>query len=126
MRRARAGALPGVTSTRQHVALDNAFFGEDSLERRQPVLVVSLTGVGIAGRLRFLDFVAKRRRPFGPGEQAALLERYSEREGFRFPRRAKQRAVLVARDPELVIPARFVISAEPTRGCQIRTHAGSR
>src|SRR5246127_1079897 len=105
MRRARAGALPGVAGARQDAALDHAFFGEDSLKRRQPMLVVSLARVGIAGHLRLLDFIAERRRPFGPGEQAAFPKRYGEREGFRLPGRAKNRAVAVTWNADLVIPA---------------------
>ena len=35
--------------------------------------VVGLAGIGIAGRLRALDFLAQRRHPFGPTEQAALV-----------------------------------------------------
>ena len=39
-----------------------------TFERGEPVPVIGLAGIGIAGRLRFLDFVAERRRPFTPGE----------------------------------------------------------
>ncbi len=51
--------------------IGEAFGGDDALERGEPVVIIGLAGIGIAGGLRFFDFVAEGGRPFFPGEQAA-------------------------------------------------------
>ena len=65
--RAQARA-PGVAGARQRCRIGKALGGDDAFERGEPVMIVGLAGVGIAGGLRFLDFLAERGRPFGPGE----------------------------------------------------------
>ena len=39
----------------------------------EPVVIIGLAGIGIAGGLRLLDFFAERRRPFLPGEHPRAL-----------------------------------------------------
>src|ERR1700733_9088172 len=93
VRRALAGALPGVARAAERRRVGEALLSDDALERGQPVMVISLAGIWIAGGLRLLDLVAQRRRPFLPGEQAALVERQRQSECFRFPRLAENRPV---------------------------------
>ena len=98
MRGAFARALPGVASSRQHIYIGKAFGGDDAFQRRQPVVIIGLAGVGIAGSLRLLDFIAERRGPFGPGEQAAVVKLQRQRKGFGLPGRAEHRPFGIARD----------------------------
>src|SRR5258708_38044512 len=90
VRRAFAGVFPGVARARQLLCVGDALFGDDALQRGEPMVIVGLAGVGIAGGLRLLDLVAECCRPFLPGEQAALVERQRQREGFRLPRLAEE------------------------------------
>src|ERR1700733_9950078 len=86
VRGAFAGVLPGVARARELLRVGDALLGDDALQRGEPVMIIGLAGVGIAGGLRLLDLVTERRRPFRPGEQAALVERQRQRKRFRFPR----------------------------------------
>src|SRR5262249_2947215 len=54
-------------------------------ERVEPVPVIGLTGIGIAGGLRALDLIGEGGRPFRPGEQAALVQCERHGEGLRLP-----------------------------------------
>src|SRR5205807_6563673 len=63
-----------------------------------PMPVITLAGVGIALRLRPLDLFGERCRPFGPGEQATLMQGQRHRKGLRLPRCAEHRAIIVAGD----------------------------
>ena len=96
MRRAVGGVIPGVVVAGQGRGVGDALFRDEAFEGVEPVAVVCLAGVGIAGRLRPLDLGAERRRPFRPGEQAAGMEREGHGEGLRLPRLAKHRAFGVA------------------------------
>ena len=98
MRRAVGGVVPGVAIARERRRVGHAFLGDDPLERVEPVPIVGLAGIGIAGGLRALDLLAERRRPFGPGEQAALVQRERHGEGLRLPRLAEHRPFGVARN----------------------------
>src|SRR5690242_7338127 len=115
MRRTRASACPGVAGAGQHATLDQAFFRNNALKGGEPMAVISLAGIGIAGRLRLLDLIAERCRPFAPGEDTALVERNRQCKGFRLPRRPKNWAITISWDAKLVIPAeraeRFRVSA---------------
>jgi hypothetical protein len=98
VRRAFARALPGLAGPGECRRVGQTFVREDAFERGEPVMIIGLAGVRIAGRLRFLDFCAEGSRPFPPGEKAALVERNSECKCLRFPRLVKYRAVVVARN----------------------------
>src|SRR5579883_3163485 len=89
MRRAVGRVVPGVVVAREHLARGYALLGDQPFERGEPMVIVGLAGVGIAGRLRALDLVGERRGPLRPGEQAALVQGERHREGLRFPRLAK-------------------------------------
>src|ERR1700692_2197795 len=90
--------LPSVARARELPRVGDAFFGDDAFQRGEPVMIIGLAGVGIAGGLRLLDLVAERCRPFLPGEQAAFVERQRQSKRFRFPGFAEHRPVVVARD----------------------------
>ena len=122
VRRAVGGMVPGVAVARERGRVGHALLGDDALERVEPVPVIGLAGVGIAGRLRALDLVRQGRRPFGPGEQPARVQRERHREGLRLPRLAEHRAFRVARDARA--PPRWRAAPPPgrSRSCQ----AGSR
>ena len=84
------------------------------------MLIVGLARIGIAGRLRALDLLAERLRPFAPREQAARLQRDRHRKRLRFPRFAKHRTLAVARN------AAHRIEGEPGRRRRDGGHAASR
>src|SRR5260370_23542458 len=71
MRRAVGGVVPGVAIAIEGLGGRDAFRRDQSFQCRQPMPVIGLAGVGIAGRLRALDLIGKRRNPFVPREQAA-------------------------------------------------------
>ena len=96
MRRAVGGVVPGVAVAMQEIGSRDALGGDEPLQRREPVPVVGLAGVGIAGGLRALDFFGKRCGPFVPGEHAALVQHQRHGEGLRFPGLAEHRAVGIA------------------------------
>jgi hypothetical protein len=73
--RARASVCPGVARARKHLGIGKALGGDDALKRVEPMMIVSLAGIGIAGSLRLFDLVAEHGRPFGPGKDAALVQR---------------------------------------------------
>ena len=50
-----------------------------------------------AGSLRFPDLIAQRGSPLAPGENPLVVQRQRHGERVGFPRRAKDRAVVVAR-----------------------------
>ena len=91
-----------------HCSIGDALFVDQTFERIEPVPVIAFARIGIASGLRALDFLGQRVGPFGPGEQAALMQRQRHGEGLRLPRLAKHRPVLVPRHP------------------RYRVHAGSR
>src|SRR6185312_14608449 len=92
----RAG--PGVAIARERLRVCRAFRGNDALERVEPMQVVSLTGVGIAGRLRALDLLRQDVGPFRPSEQTARMQSQRHGEGLRFPRLAEDGAFGIARN----------------------------
>src|SRR6516162_11676362 len=82
VRGAFAGMLPRVAGARQLLRVGQSFGSDDALERVEPVMIVGLAGVWIAGGLRLLDLLAERRRPFRPGERTALVQRHGKRKGL--------------------------------------------
>src|SRR6202166_3004837 len=96
MRRSFASVLPGVARALKLPCVGDAFFRDNAFQRGEPMVIIGLAGVGIAGGLRLLDLVAERCRPFLPGEQAALVERQRQRERFRLPGFAEHRSVVIA------------------------------
>src|SRR4249920_3423109 len=60
VRRAVGGPVPGVAVAVQEFGRRDALGGDEALQRRQPMLIVGLAGVGIAGGLRALDLGAER------------------------------------------------------------------
>ena len=64
MRRAVGGMVPGVAVAVLGFQRRNAFRSDQFFQRREPVSIVGYPRVGIAARLRQLDFISKRRRPF--------------------------------------------------------------
>src|SRR5229473_919045 len=79
VRGAVGGVLPGVAITREAGGVGDALFGDEAFERGEPVPVVSLAGIGVALSLRALDLGGEGRRPFGPAEQPAPIERQGHR-----------------------------------------------
>ncbi len=93
-----AGVIPRIAITMQSVMCRDTFFRNDLFQRREPVRIISLAGLGIAFALRAFDFGGERGRPFRPGENAALMQGQRHGEGLRFPRLAEHRPVGVARN----------------------------
>src|SRR5215470_107078 len=96
VRRAVGSAVPGVVIARELGGAAHALGRDETFQRVEPVMIVGLAGVGIARRLGTLDLLAERRRPFGPGEHAARMQRERHGEGLRFPRLAEYRTFSVA------------------------------
>ena len=90
--------IPGVAIACLCRAVGDALLGHDLFQRRKPVPVIGLAGVGIARFLRALDLLCERRRPFVPREQSAFMQGERHREGMRLPRLAEDRAIGVRRD----------------------------
>src|SRR5438876_5706920 len=68
VRGAIGGVVPGIAIAVQGIGCRDAFGGDQSLQRRQPVAVIGLASIGIAVRLRALAFVGKGSGPFVPGK----------------------------------------------------------
>jgi hypothetical protein len=73
--------LPGFVMLRERLRRGRAFFSDHAFERREPMVVVGFSGVGIAGGLGFLDFLTEHGGPFAPGEQSFFVERQRHRKG---------------------------------------------
>src|SRR5260370_10824257 len=67
MRRAVGGVVPGIAIAMQGIGGRDAFRSDELFQRRKPMPVIGLAGVGIAASLRALDFIVKRRVTFSPG-----------------------------------------------------------
>src|SRR5262249_35659020 len=98
VRGAVGGVVPGPVVAVERLAADHALLGDEPLERRKPVAVIGRAGVGIAGRLRVLDLVAERRRPFRPSEHAAIMQGERQRKSLGLPWLLKHRTFGVARN----------------------------
>src|SRR5262249_52621587 len=96
VRGAVGGAVPGVMVARELAGVADALRRDETFERVEPVVIVGLAGVGIAGRLRALDLLAERRRPFRPGEHATLVQRERHGKSLRLPGLAEHRTFGVA------------------------------
>src|SRR5579871_2788222 len=70
-------------------------FDEDPFERREPMPIIALAGVGIARCLGAPDLRGERGRPLRPAEQPAPMERQRQREGLRLPGRVEYRTLPV-------------------------------
>jgi hypothetical protein len=52
VRRAVGGVVPGISVARERLRISHALIRDDALERIEPVPVIGLAGIGIAGGLR--------------------------------------------------------------------------
>jgi len=68
-----AGAVPGIAVAMQCSLRRHALVRDELFQRIEPMQIVGLAGIRVAGRLRMLDFVCKRGRPFLPGENTAFV-----------------------------------------------------
>src|SRR5512142_904223 len=66
VRRAVGRVVPGVVVARERVGRRHALGGDQPFQGGEPMVVVGLAGVGIAGRLGALDLPAERGGPLGP------------------------------------------------------------
>src|ERR1043166_6645974 len=97
VRRAVGGVVPGVAVAVQRRLVRDLLLGDEAFERGEPMVIVSLAGVGTARALRALDLGGARDGPFAPRKYAALVQRERQRKGLRLPRLAEHRAVAVLR-----------------------------
>src|SRR5215469_16742409 len=93
VRGAVGGAVPGIVVARKRLAAGDAGLGDQPLERGEPMMIVGLASVGIAGRLGALDLVGEGRGPLRPGKEATLVQRERHRKRLRLPWLAKDRPV---------------------------------
>src|SRR4051812_4701742 len=96
VRRATGGVVPCVAVAREGRLIGHAPFDDEALERREPVVVVGLAGVGVAVGSRTFDLGRECGGPLGPGEDAPLVEHQRHRERLGLPWRAEHRALAVA------------------------------
>ena len=99
MWRAFGSLPPGSVTARQGSRVGNAFFDDDPLEGGEPIMVVSLTSVGIACRLGPADLLAQNCCPFAPGEHPTLVQCQSHGEGLSLPGFVEYRTLGALRDP---------------------------
>ena len=74
VRRAVGGVVPGLAVAMQRLCGGDALGGNQMFQRRQPVAVIGLAGVRIAGGLGALDLIGEGGSPLGPAEQAAFVQ----------------------------------------------------
>ena len=67
--------LPGSVMLCERLRRGGAFCRDHAFERREPMVVVGFSGVGIAGGLRLFDLLAKHGGPLAPGEQTFFVQR---------------------------------------------------
>src|SRR5580692_8125875 len=89
--------VPGVAVAVERLRRRHALGRDQPLQRREPMPIIGLAGIGIAFRLSALDLFGQRRGPFFPDEEAALVQRMRHGKGLRLPGLAKYRAIIVAR-----------------------------
>src|SRR5712671_3706844 len=94
--RAVSRTIPCRLIALHRVARCDAFSGNEVLKRIEPVPVIGIAGLGGGGRFRALDFLAERRGPFVPGEQASFVQRQRHGKSLRFPGFAEHRAFRIA------------------------------
>ena len=63
VRRAVGGVVPGVAVARERRRVGDALLGDQAFERGEPVPVIGVAGVGIAGGLRALDLLGRAPPP---------------------------------------------------------------
>ncbi len=95
MRRAVGGVIPGVAIAVLDFGAGHAFGRDKVFQRCQPMPVVRLAAVGVACRLRSLDFARQCGRPFVPRKQSAGVERERHGKRLRFPRFMKDGSISV-------------------------------
>ena len=98
MRRSVHGPLPGLEMFSERLGRGRAFFRDHAFESSEPVEIVSLAGVGIAGGLGFFDFLAEHGGPLGPREQTFFVQCQRQRKRMRFPGGAEDWAGRVTRN----------------------------
>src|SRR3954447_19321074 len=91
--------LPGMAIMQQRLRVRQAFLADNAFQCIEPMAVIRGARIRIAGSLRPLYLVSQHGRPFRPAEDSAFLQRNGHGEGMRLPGRAKDRPVIVARNP---------------------------
>ncbi len=89
MRRRQIGFSPGFLAPRLVGIAGEALFAAEPFQRGEPVAVIGVAQIVVSVRLRRLDFVRQRRRPFVPTEVPGLMQLDREREGLGLPRFAE-------------------------------------
>jgi hypothetical protein len=79
------GFSPGFLAYVQGCAVDQALGQDQALKRREPMVIVLRTVVGLAAVGRCLEFIGKRGGPFIPSEMPLLGKLDRERKGLRLP-----------------------------------------
>src|SRR5207244_5723150 len=91
--------VPGISVAREPRSSGDTLLLENAFERIEPMYVIGLARIGIAGRLRALDLGGEDGGPFRPGEQPTIVERECHGKSLRLPRLAKYGTFAVARNP---------------------------
>lgn len=89
------GVVPGFAVVRLRLCARDAFACHQALERGEPVQVVGLSCIRIAGELCSPDLFGQRRCPFTPGVEAPLVQEQYQSKSLRLPRFAEHWAFVV-------------------------------
>src|SRR4030095_13820223 len=98
MRRSLHRAFPGLVMMLKRLRRGRAFCGDHALERREPMVVVGFSCIGIASGLRFLDLLTKHRGPLGPSKETFFVHSQRHRKRMGFPGCAEDWAIRVTRN----------------------------
>jgi hypothetical protein len=75
----------------------DALRGDETLEGREPMVIVARAVIGLAALARCGEFSPQRCRPFAPSKEARFRQSHGERESMGLPRLGEDRAAFVAR-----------------------------
>src|SRR5215218_10599635 len=98
MWRAVRSVVPGVSIPKLGFGACDTLGRNKVLQSSEPMLVVSVTNVGVPQRLGSFYLVSQRRGPFVPTEYAASVQCHGHSKGLRFPRLTKHGPILVTRN----------------------------
>src|SRR6516164_6681152 len=93
---------PGAPVAAQLFGRARAPGGDQRFEGREPMAVIGIPAVGIAGGLRRPDLLRQRRGPFGPAEKTPLMQEEGHRKSLRLPGLAENGTAVIT------LPARRI------------------
>ena len=93
VRRAPVGLGPRFLAFGECCAFRQSTFAHESLERREPMVVITRAVVRLAARRRLFDLVRQGARPLLPSKRTLAMKMHDKREGLRLPGLGERRFV---------------------------------